>query len=102
MYSLYVIDIPTGSSIYRHDSFWLWERNIMSFFNINSLDYITLCNDGMFVMTLSKENESKILQDSTNKELNMAHSLSSCNYLKIHKNNHILFSCTGQNKILEI
>ena len=36
MYSLFIIDLNTGLTIYRHDSFCLWESRIMSFFNTNS------------------------------------------------------------------
>ena len=33
MYNIFVIDCKTGFITYRHESFCLWESNILSFYN---------------------------------------------------------------------
>jgi hypothetical protein len=103
LYSLFILDIKTGFVTYKHDSFCLWENKIMSFFNTNSEDYISLCAEGMFTMTLGQKKQSKLITDTTTQDLNRCHALNSCNYLRLEKNNHILFDCSSKgDKIIEI
>ena len=42
IYNLIIIDCNTGCIDFKHESFCLWENNLMSFFNSVTEDFITL------------------------------------------------------------
>lgn len=81
-YSVFAINLDTGCIIFRHESFCLWESKISSFLNSSTFDYISLQQQGISVLALSKT-QSKIIQ--VDKYMHKLHSLQSCDYLKLDK-----------------
>jgi len=73
----------------------------MSFMNISTYDYILLSQNGLFVLTLNMNVESKKFKDNEN-QIHMLHSMSSCDYLKLDPQNNILFECARDDRILKI
>lgn len=99
-YTVNVIDIDTkdddgaeASMLFRHESFCLWETNIMSFLNPSTIDLVTLSTKGMIVTDLSSGQQSRSLFDNKRHELKL-HSLASSGYLELDDSNHILYKCT--------
>jgi len=92
IYTIFVIDCKTGFITFKHESRCLWESKILSFYNHQTKDYISLAHDGMFIMQPlgEKGKHSKLLKNDKNETVNV-HTLNSCNYLKIDKQNHIRF-----------
>lgn len=73
----------------------------MSFMNTTTQDYILLSQGGINVLTLNRNVESKKFKDNEN-QIHMLHSMSSCDYLKLDKQNCIFFECAQEEKILKI
>lgn len=73
----------------------------MSFLNNKSNDYISLSKDGLSILGLDSKNQMKYLTDNHGTRY-LVHSLASCNYLKIDTQNHILFECSNQDRILNV
>ena len=99
-YTINVIDIDfidgsgaEASMLFRHESFCLWETNIMSFLNHSTIDLVTLNNKGMVVTDLSSGQQSRTLFNNKRHELKL-HSLASSDYLELDNSNHILYKCT--------
>tara|TARA_B110000285_G_scaffold219587_1_gene270323 strand:+ start:1165 stop:1665 length:501 start_codon:yes stop_codon:yes gene_type:complete len=81
-YSVFAINLDTESIIFRHESFCLWESKISSFLNSSTFDYISLQQQGISVLALSKT-QSKIIR--VDKYMHKLHSLQSCDYLKLDR-----------------
>lgn len=82
IYSIVVLSTKTGIVMYKHESFNLWENKVMSFFNEQTQHLISLNNNGMHLMSMQKNVKSVNLVDSAG-ENQVAHTLGSCNYLKL-------------------
>jgi hypothetical protein len=64
-------------------------------------DYVHLSKAGMWVLSMGSD-EQRIIQDSKGVD-RMIHSLESCNFLKVDKNNFIVFECAkSSNRIISI
>lgn len=64
-------------------------------------DFIHLSKAGMQVLSMGSE-EQRIIQD-INKVDKMIHSLESCNFLKVDKNNYLVFECAkANNRVISI
>jgi len=61
-YSVYVINISGDTlwTVYRHETFQLWESNITSFFIDRKKNYITINKDGINVMSLQQDEKRMI------------------------------------------
>lgn len=73
----------------------------MSFLNTQSQDFISLSQEGLSILALNDKLQSKHLMDNKGRR-HLIHSLASCNYLKIDKQNHILFECASEEKVLNV
>jgi hypothetical protein len=93
-YNLILLDITTEndpSMIFRHESFQLFESDCSGFFLGKNNDFMHLSKHGMQVMGLSSTDKRAVVDDKGTDR--MIHSLESCNYLKVDKNNYLLFEC---------
>ena len=64
-------------------------------------DFVHLSKAGMQVLSMGSD-EQRIVQDSKNVD-RMIHSLESCNFLKVDKNNYLVFECSkANNRIISI
>lgn len=84
-----MIDLKENLIIFRHESFHLWESAVVGFLITAKHDFITLSKEGIKIIALGTQGQ-RSLKDKDQK-LVMLHSLESVNYLKVEKNNHILF-----------
>lgn len=90
VYNIDVLNIQTGCIVFRHESVCLWESNVTSFFNLHTKDFISLSAEGMSIMSLSGTQQKKQVIDNLQCR-HQAHSLPSCNYLKLEKQNTLRF-----------
>ena len=100
-YSVFVLDLQTGILIFRHESSCLWESDITSFFVKRSKDYISLSAEGMSVMSLHGTQQKKHVMDDRHKR-HLVHSLPSCNYLKLERQNSLRFECCNERRIVSV
>jgi len=92
-YNLILMDISknhTRSIVFRHESFQLWESGINGILMEQAKDFVMLNRDGINLLALGSM-EKKPIKDSSN-NMRMIHSLESANYLKVDKDNYILFA----------
>lgn len=82
--------------IFRHESFQLWESECTGFLLNKNKDFVTLSKSGMHVLSLGST-EKRAIVDSDGMD-RMVHSLESCNFLKVHKDNYLLFECAKTNQ----
>ena len=91
-----VIDISDikeeHSTIFRHESFQLWESDVMGLLISSNKDFIILNRDGMSVMPLGKQ-DKRVFKGNEDQE-KMVHCLEQQNYLKIDPGNLIEWDCT--------
>lgn len=93
-YNLVVLDISVEDDqlmIFRHESFQLWESECTGFLLHKNKDFVTLAKAGMQVMSLGSQ-EKRPLVDADGVD-RMLHSLESQNFLKVDRNNYLLFEC---------
>ena len=93
-YNLQVIDLISDEqwTIYKHDSFQLWESKIYGFYMHKTYDYITINTDGISLINFGQLGKREITRKGTGK---LVHSLESINYLKIDSKNFIHFDFAG-------
>ena len=102
-YNVWVFDISRDteqSTLFRHESFQLWESQIRGFYLNKTKDFITINREGINVLSLSAF-DKKCVKDVTGQE-KMIHSLGSTNYLKVEKQNFILFEFATDIKVISI
>lgn len=80
----------------RHESFQLWESDCKSFLNTKNNDFITLNKEGMWLLSLGVNQKREIMSHEGLPK--MVHSLTSCDFLKLEVDNHILFECAKPGK----
>ena len=61
------------SIIFRHESFQLWESEIIGFLTNRNLDFVTLNRDGISIIALGQV-DKRVINDSEGQE-RMLHSL---------------------------
>ena len=86
IYCVEVLDInkkdkSTHGTIFKHQSFQLWESDSMGFILHRNKDYIMLNNEGLSIISLGTEEKRDILDDQNNSK--MIHSLESISFLKL-------------------
>ena len=96
VYNLISFDISgvKKNMMFRHESMQLWESKCMGFVLKNNMDYIHINSDGFQCMFLASRDKKVINDDKGFKH--MCHSLESCNYLKIDRDNFILYACASK------
>ena len=99
-YNVNIIDLNSKLIIFRHESFQLWESQIRAFLTTLNNDYVMLSKQGISIMALG-DVEKRKFTDKNGQDV-MLHSLESTNYLKVEKNNHILFQDEGEYKYILI
>ena len=101
-YTLQVFDISSSevTTVFKLETFQLWESKIKGFYLHKNLDYVTINRQGVSVIELGTEHKRCIYDDNGQKQL--LHSLESVNYLKIDPKNFIEFSFAGQEKTLSV
>jgi anion-transporting ArsA/GET3 family ATPase len=83
--------------IFRHESFQLWESECTGFLlNNKNKDFVTLGKAGMEVLSLGSQ-EKRTIVDTDGID-RMVHSLEAYNFLKVDKNNYLLFECAKTNQ----
>lgn len=93
-YNVICMDISINEEqtmIFRHESFQLWESECMGLLLQKNKDFITVNKQGMQVLSLGST-ERRAIKDSNGID-RMIHSLESVNFLKLDKNNYVLFEC---------
>ena len=93
-YNVICMDISVDDEqtmIFRHESFQLWESECMGLLLHKNKDFITVNKQGMQVLCLGTV-ERRAIKDSDGID-RMIHSLESVNFLKLDKNNYVLFEC---------
>jgi len=78
--------------IFRHESFQLWESECMGLLLAENKDFIHLSKAGMHVLSLGSQ-EQRAIKDINGAD-RMIHSLESCNFLKVDRNNYLVFECS--------
>ena len=92
-YSVKVIDISGNDykTLFRHESFQLWESNVEGFYLSKNKDYVSINGNGINVLSLGSH-DKRIMKNNYGQEL-MAHSLESASYLKVDPSNFLVFEC---------
>jgi hypothetical protein len=100
-FSIMIVDLSTKVplTIFRHESFQLWESKVTGFYINKNMEYITINSQGISLVNLGTQHKKIIKTDDGDK---MAHSLESINYLIIDPMNFILFEFSGDKKIISI
>jgi len=101
-YNMQVIDLISDEqwTIYKHDSFQLWESKIFGFYMHKTYDYVTINTDGISLVNFGQGGgKREISKKGTGK---LIHSLESMNYLKIDSKNFIHFDFAGAKKVISI
>lgn len=103
-YNIFIFDISSSSgehlTLFRHESFQLWESKIQGFMMNKSKDFVVLSRKGMNVFSLGSVQKKTIT--GPNNQLMMVHSFESMNYLKIHPRNCIHIDFSGSKQIVTI
>ena len=98
-YNIVCMDITTDEEqlmIFRHESFQLWESECTGFLLNKNKDFVTLGKAGMEVLSLgSKDKRTIVDKDGVDR---MIRSLEAYNFLKVDKNNYLLFECAKSNQ----
>jgi hypothetical protein len=97
-YNVHVLDITQEGqpTIFRHESFQLWESESRGVLLKNASDFLKLSKNGAEILGLGRVPKRKV------KDRQIVHSLESVNYLKIDPDNFVLFECADQTRIISI
>lgn len=104
-YNLVVIDLSGDeakrATLFRHESFQLWESQVYGIMLTLSKDFVSLSKTGMNILALGSTSKKELLcSDGSSK---MIHSLDSMSYLKVDALNFINFRCQDyNNRIISI
>jgi hypothetical protein len=93
-------EVTQQSTLFRHESFQLWESEIKGLILENNKDFVTLSKAGVNILALGSE-PKRIVKDAQGNE-RMIHSLESVNFLKIDPENYVLFECAEEDRIISI
>ena len=85
-----VVDLETEKLNYWHESYQLWESQVKGFL-LSTNEFMALSKDGINLLSLGNS-AGRVIKDKDGLE-RFIHSLGSCNYLKIEKDNHLKFAC---------
>ena len=99
VYNIVCMDISVEDAqllLFRHESFQLYESECTGILLEDNKDFIHLSKSGMQVLSLGS-NEKRAIIDSTGMD-RMIHSLEAYNFLKVDKNNYLLFECAKTNQ----
>lgn len=101
-YNVHVMDITQEGqpTLYKHESFQLWESESKGLLLHNRDDFLKLSKSGAEIIALGSEQKRHIVDDLKNDRF--LHSLESVNYLKIDPENFITFECADDNKIISV
>ena len=101
-YNVHVMDITQEGqpTLYKHESFQLWESESKGLLLQNRGDFLKLSKAGAEIIALGSEQKRMIVDDLGNDRI--LHSLESVNYLKIDPDNFITFECADENKIISV
>ena len=88
------------STIFRHESFQLWESLVRSVILEKSHDLVILQKTGLSLIPLGTQ-DKRILKDEDGNE-KAVHSLQSMNYLKVDTSNYILFECAEGDILISV
>ena len=81
----------TMKLVFKFDCYQLWEQRISNLVIKGSKDFISVSNNGIFVLALGSM-DKRAIKDRNGKE-KMIHSLESYNYLKVADSNYLSFDC---------
>lgn len=88
-FTLLVVKIASGRIKYKFENYQLWESPMLGFLNTYQNDFIVLNRDGIgFIPLGDQEKRALFNPDGTER---MIHSLPSCKYLEIDKDNFLSF-----------
>lgn len=102
-YNVTVMDISADlneATLFRHESFQLWESDVRGLILQNNKDFVTLSKTGVCVLALGSVPKRVITDDKKNER--MIHSLESVNFLKVDGDNYILFECAEEDRVISI
>ena len=103
-YNVTVMDISNPdveqTTLFRHESFQLWESEVRGFMLTKTHDFITLNKSGLSIIALGAIEKKEVVNQSGQEML--IHSLESVNYLKVDRKNFVLFKCAEEEKVIEI
>ena len=99
-FTIYVIDLSSKEllTLFKHQSFQLWESRIYGVFLPKTHEYVTLNSEGISVASLGGQQKRVITSGASGDYV--CHSLESTMYLKVDRKNFILFEFDGDNKII--
>ena len=93
-YNLVVIDLSGDeakrATLFRHESFQLWESEVRGIMLESSKDFITVNKDGINVVALGSTAHRPVVD--ANGIDRMLHSLESMAFLKVDPDNHLNFA----------
>ena len=101
-YNVHVMDISQEGqpTLYKHESFQLWESESRGLLLQNRGDFLKLSKAGAEIIALGSMQKRELVDDLKNDRI--VHSLESVNYLKIDPENFITFECADENKIISV
>jgi len=104
-YNLVVIDLAGDedkrATLFRHESFQLWESAVFGMNLSVSKDFVSLSKAGMNILALGSTSKKELRGSDGSKK--MIHSLDSLSYLKVDPLNFINFKCQDYgNRVISI
>jgi len=101
-YNVHIMDITQEGqpTLYKHESFQLWESESKGMLLTNRNDFLKLSKAGAEIIALGSEPKRMITDDLNNDHV--LHSLESVNYLKIDPENFVTFECADENRIISV
>lgn len=87
-----VLDMTTDNNamLFRHESFQLWESQCSGSLLYKNHDFLIVNRDGINILSLGSVDKKRIVDSEGNDRI--MHSLESCSFLKLAKDNKIVFA----------
>ena len=94
-YNVMVLDVSHEAEqniIFRHESHQIWESECFGFLLHGKKDFVKINLHGLYVLSLGTEQKRYFKDDQGTSKV--MHSLESVNYMKIDRQNYLLFECS--------
>jgi hypothetical protein len=80
--------------IFRHEGFQLWESECFGMLLSKNHEFVLINRAGMQILGLGSDQtkEKRVIKDHSGTD-RICHTLEGYNYLKVEKNNYLLFLC---------
>jgi hypothetical protein len=96
-----ISQIKNNNMVFRNESYQLWEQQIKGILLHKSKDFVTVSKTGLNVTALGTW-DKRAVTTMDHRDL-MIHSLDSYNFLKLSRDNYLVFKCIDpENKIISI